>query len=81
MSYWLYQHIGNLSPPELAEEELLPARPARRGRGPAPARGGRDVGPRDRPHSRWAFYRDFGDSRLLVIDSRAARVLTTSAAR
>ncbi len=22
MSYWLYQHIGNLSPPELAEEEL-----------------------------------------------------------
>ena len=26
--------------------------------------------------SRWAFYRDFGDSRLLVLDSRAARVLT-----
>ncbi len=23
MSYWIYQHIGNLSPPELAEEELL----------------------------------------------------------
>ena len=23
MSYWLYQHIGNLSPPELAEETLL----------------------------------------------------------
>ena len=23
MAYWLYQHIGNLSPPELAEETLL----------------------------------------------------------
>ena len=23
MSYWIYQHIGNLSPPELAAEELL----------------------------------------------------------
>ena len=26
--------------------------------------------------SRWAFYRDFGDTRLLVLDSRAARVLS-----
>ena len=23
MSYWIYQHIGNLAPPELAEERLL----------------------------------------------------------
>src|SRR4029077_9096894 len=23
MAYWLYQHLGNLSPPELAEEEML----------------------------------------------------------
>ena len=23
MAYWLYQHIGNLSPPELAEDVLL----------------------------------------------------------
>jgi hypothetical protein len=74
MSYWLYQHIGNLSPPELEEEELLRL-----------VRGDDDAGPRlrevarrwDRESaaSRWAFYRDFGDSRLLVIDSRAARVL------
>ena len=74
MSYWIYQHIGNLSPPELAEEELLRL-----------VRGDDDAGPRlrraarmwDRESaaSRWAFYRDFGNSRLLVIDSRAARVL------
>jgi hypothetical protein len=74
MSYWLYQHLGNLSPPELREEELLRL-----------VQGDEDAGPRlreaarrwDRESaaSRWAYYRDFGDSRLLVIDSRAARVL------
>jgi hypothetical protein len=30
---------------------------------------------RESAASRWAYYRDFGDSRLLVVDSRAARVL------
>ena len=75
MSYWIYQHIGNLSPPELAEEELLRL-----------VRDDDDAGPRLRERarkwdresgaSRWAFYRDFGDSRLLVVDSRAARVLS-----
>jgi len=74
MSYWLYQHLGNLSPPQLDEEELLPL-----------VRTDADAGPRLREaarrwdresaHSRWAYYRDFGDSLLLVIDSRAARVL------
>jgi len=74
MSYWLYQHLGNLSPPQLDEEELLPL-----------VRTDADAGQRLREaarrwdresaHSRWASYRDFGDSRLLVIDSRAARVL------
>jgi PhoD-like phosphatase len=74
MSYWLYQHLGNLSPPQLAEEELLPL-----------VREDSDAGPRLREaarrwdresaHSRWAYYRDFGDSRLIVLDSRAARVL------
>jgi PhoD-like phosphatase len=74
MAYWLYQHIGNLSPPELAEEVLLQQ-----------VREDEDAGPRLRAaahgwdrepvSSRWAYYRDFGRSRLLVIDSRSARVL------
>ena len=74
MSYWLYQHLGNLSPPELAEEELFHL-----------VQGDSDAGPRLRSFaqlcdresaaSRWAYYRDFGRTRLLVIDSRAARVL------
>jgi hypothetical protein len=74
MSYWIYQHLGNLSPPELAEEEMFHL-----------VQGDDDSGPRLREFAlacdresaacRWAYYRDFGDSRLLVLDSRAARVL------
>jgi hypothetical protein len=78
MAYWLYQHLGNLSPPELAEERL-----------PAELQDDEDGGPRlrrfarmaDRESaaSRWAFHRDFGRSRLVVVDSRAARVLAGGA--
>jgi hypothetical protein len=75
MAYWLYQHLGNLSPTELAEDTTFPQ-----------VKGERDAGPllrrlahkwdRESAASRWAFYRDFGDTRLLVLDSRAARVLS-----
>jgi hypothetical protein len=78
MSYWIYQHLGNLAPPELAHERLL-----------ADLSGGGDGGPRLREAarafdrettaSRFAYHRDFGRSRLVVIDSRAARVLTGGA--
>jgi hypothetical protein len=76
MAYWVYQHLGNLSPPELAEESTYAE----------VQQTDHDAGPRLREHarrwdretasSRWAFHRDFGRSRVLVIDSRAARVLT-----
>jgi hypothetical protein len=74
MSYWLYQHLGNLSPPQLAEEELLPLVRADDDAGPRLREAARRWD-REHAHSRWAYYRDFGDSRLIVIDSRAARVL------
>ena len=74
MSYWLYQHLGNLSPPELAEEELLPLVLRDADAGPRLREAARRWD-RESAHSRWAYYRDFGDSRLLVLDSRAARVL------
>jgi hypothetical protein len=74
MSYWIYQHLGNLSPPELAEEQMFRL-----------VQADDDAGPRlhefalmcDRESAacRWAYHRDFGDSRLLVLDSRAARAL------
>jgi hypothetical protein len=74
MSYWVYQHIGNLSPPELAEEELLRQVQADADAGSRLREVARRWD-RESAASRWAFYRDFGDTRLLVVDSRAARVL------
>ena len=74
MAYWLYQHIGNLAPPELAEEPLLAALAGDEDGGPRLRQFAHAVD-REPASSMFAFYRDFGRSRLVVIDSRAARVL------
>jgi PhoD-like phosphatase len=74
MAYWLYQHIGNLAPPELGEERLLAEIPGDEDGGPRLRRFAH-MADRETASSRWAFHRDFGRSRLVVIDSRAARVL------
>jgi PhoD-like phosphatase len=74
MSYWIYQHIGNLAPPELADEPLLAQLAAEDDGGPRLRAFARAVD-REPAASRFAFHRDFGRSRLVVIDSRAARVL------
>ena len=74
MAYWIYQHVGNLSPPELAEETMLELVKHDDDAGPRLREAARKWD-RESAASRWAYYRDFGDSRLLVIDSRAARVL------
>lgn len=75
MAYWLYQHLGNLSPPELAEETLLQQVQRDEDAGPRLCEFARKCD-RESAASRWAYHRDFGRSRLLVIDSRAARVLS-----
>ncbi|MGW1544188.1 alkaline phosphatase D family protein [Streptomyces sp. NPDC002309] len=75
MSYWVHQHLGNLSPDELATDalyaavrdtpdatDLLRAFAAKADADPTTAR--------------WSYRRDFGRVRLLMVDSRAARVLT-----
>ena len=74
MSYWLYQHLGNLSPADLASDELL-----------AQVREAEDGGPllrefaarsdHEAKGTRWSFSRDLGRTRLLGIDCRAGRVL------
>jgi hypothetical protein len=74
MAYWLYQHLGNLSPPELAEETMFELVQQDEDAGPRLREFARRCD-RESAASRWAYYRDFGRSRLLVIDSRAARVL------
>ena len=73
-SYWIYQHLGNLPPEELAENELF-----------AKVRRAEDAWPllrefayrthRTSEGTRWSYCRDFGKVRLIVMDSRGGRVL------
>lgn len=76
-SYWVYQHLGNLSPKELAGDEMYAA-----------VRSAETDADREKlladfalrvdraPETgRWSFYRDFGDTRLIMIDSRCSRNL------
>ena len=74
MAYFLYQHLGNLSPPELATDEVVRLLAAADDPGAA-LRQFAHRADRESAASRWAYYRDFGRSRLVVVDSRAARVL------
>jgi PhoD-like phosphatase len=73
-SYWVYQHIGNLSPRHLADDELW--RRAREGADlEADLRAFAFRADRTTDGSRWSYCRDLGSTRLLVVDSRAGRVL------
>ncbi|MFL6100301.1 MAG: alkaline phosphatase D family protein [Actinomycetales bacterium] len=74
-AYWIYQHIGNLAPPELAEEVMFRRVFEHEDAGSMLRERARQWD-RESAQSRWAYYRDFGRSRVLVVDSRAARVLT-----
>ena len=76
MSYLIYQHWGNLSPRELAEDEMFQL-----------ATDEQDVdltealqdfayhADREVEGTRWSFYRDIGPARVVMLDSRAGRVL------
>ncbi len=74
VSYWIYQHVGNLSPDELeAEGRLAEVQAA-----DDPALVLREFAvkaDREAEGTRWSFYRDLGRTRLVVMDSRAGRVL------
>lgn len=74
MSYWLYQHLGNLSPEELGKNELWrQVRESADG-----ARALRDHAFRADQRAdgiRWSFRRDYGGVRVVAIDSRSRRVL------
>jgi hypothetical protein len=72
MSYWIYQHIGNIAPAELERHEEYGA-----------VRKAADGGPvlrefvervdRDGEGKVWSFKRDLGGTRLVVVDDRTGR--------
>ena len=78
VSYWIYQHIGNLGPSELAEDELFHRVHEVDDAGPI-LRDFALQADREPDGTRWSFCRDLGDTRLVMIDSRAGRVLDPGA--
>ncbi|MDX2826541.1 alkaline phosphatase family protein [Streptomyces ipomoeae] len=74
MSYWVHQHLGNLSPAELAADPLHAAvRATPDGTDALRAYAAR--ADQDPSSVRWSYRRDFGRVRVLMLDTRAARVL------
>ncbi|MFD8937360.1 alkaline phosphatase D family protein [Streptomyces sp. NPDC059578] len=74
MSYWVYQHLGNLPPDELADDELF-ARVRSTPDGTDVLRAFAAEADAEPAGVRWSYRRDFGRVRLLMVDTRAARVL------
>ncbi|WP_418956844.1 alkaline phosphatase D family protein [Streptomyces tritici] len=74
MSYWVYQHLGNLSPAELAADPLY-AEVRAVPDGTEALRRFAAEADADPARTRWSHRRDFGRTRVVTIDTRAARVL------
>jgi hypothetical protein len=73
-SYWLYQHLGNLSPGDLDDDPVW-AKVREAGDATRVLREFAFRADREIEGTRWSYKRDFGRTRLVVIDSRCGRVL------
>ena len=73
-SYWVYQHLGNLAPGAHRADELL-RRVKEADDGGGVLRDFAERADRETSGMRWSYCRDLGRTRLIVIDSRAGRVL------
>jgi hypothetical protein len=73
-SYWVYQHLGNLSPAELAADETWPKVRDSPDAAAVLADLARRADQRA-PGVRWSFRRALGRVRVVALDSRSRRVL------
>ncbi len=78
MSYWIYQHAGNLSPEEQDRDGLL-ARCHEAGDAEEMLREFARSSAYQTDGARWSYHRDLDGARLLVVDSRAGRQLDEDA--
>jgi hypothetical protein len=76
MTYWIYQHLGNLSPRELDDNPLY-AKVRGNADATAPLREWAREIDTTAAGVRWSFCRDIDGVRAIFMDSRAARVLTS----
>jgi PhoD-like phosphatase len=73
VSYWIYQHIGNLSPGELERRGLLARVTEEDDAGPLLRRESRRADTEE-GGSIWSYSRDMAHTRLVMFDSREGRV-------
>jgi PhoD-like phosphatase len=74
MSYWIYQHIGNLSPAHLDENPQYREARELDDAGQMLRRFARVV-EEDHQGARWSFVRELDGARLIVLDARTGRLL------
>jgi hypothetical protein len=78
-SYWVYQHLGNLSPAERNEDPMWRLISSHRYESELDVSDAIDVfadrSDKEPTSYRWSYCRDIDDVRLIVLDSRAAREL------
>jgi len=78
-SYFVYQHLGNLTPDALAEDATYQALIAAEGDAWPLLREFAWWADREVSGTRWSFRRDVGRTRIVMVDSRAGRVLDPQA--
>jgi PhoD-like phosphatase len=75
MSYWCYQHLGNLAPEDRDSDDVYRAVRGTQGDAGAILRDFAFRADREVAGARWSYKRDLGRTRIVVVDSRAGRVL------
>ncbi|MET0423745.1 MAG: alkaline phosphatase D family protein [Actinoplanes sp.] len=78
-SYWVYQHLGNLSPDEVAEDPVFQKVSTVDDATDLLHEFGRTVDTADVDRYRWSYTLQLGRTRLVVLDNRCNRVLTPGA--
>ena len=74
-SYFVYQHLGNLAPQALADDPTWQALRAAEGDAWPVLREFGWWADREIAGTRWSYCRDIGRTRIVMVDSRAGRVL------
>ena len=74
-TYWLYQHMGNLSPSELSEDRTWNEVRDNRDDATEVVMDYANRAHHNRDGIRWSFYRDLCRTRVIVMDNRGGRVL------
>jgi hypothetical protein len=80
-SYWIYQHLGNLSPADLAKDRYFSRAHDVPEAGPLIDQLAREADAEVESSLagmgfRWSYRQDFGRTRVVILDTRCGRVLT-----